>query len=94
MKTLTVAYTLAGHDKGRAFAVLSFESEGFALIADGRARKVERPKKKKLKHLKVIGKIELEDGAAITNRLLRNTLRDWIAPCSGSAEGGFKIVEG
>lgn len=40
----------AGRDKNRFFAVLSLEGE-FAYIADGDLRKIEHPKKKKLKHL-------------------------------------------
>ena len=40
-----------GRDSGRPFIILSMVDEGFALIADGDLRKVERPKKKKTKHL-------------------------------------------
>lgn len=40
----------AGRDKGRFFAVLSIEAD-FAYIADGDLRKIEKPKRKKLKHL-------------------------------------------
>ncbi len=40
----------AGRDQGRWFAVLSVE-DGFATIADGDLRKLEKPKRKKLKHL-------------------------------------------
>lgn len=41
----------AGRDKGRLFYVFDIIDENFALIADGKIRKVDKPKKKKLKHL-------------------------------------------
>ncbi len=46
----SAAVSRAGRDKGRWFAVLSVE-DGFACIADGDLRKLENPKRKKLKHL-------------------------------------------
>lgn len=46
-----VVVSAAGRDRGRAFVVLAMEGE-FAHVADGRLRKVEKPKKKKLKHLR------------------------------------------
>ncbi len=39
-----------GRDKGRPMVVLRTEGD-YAYIADGRLRLVEKPKKKKLKHL-------------------------------------------
>lgn len=43
----------AGRDKGRFFVILSIQDENYVYIADGDLRKIERPKKKKLKHLDV-----------------------------------------
>lgn len=40
----------AGRDKNRFFAVLSLDRD-YADIADGDLRKLEKPKRKKLKHL-------------------------------------------
>lgn len=40
----------AGRDKGRAMVVLRVE-DAYAYIADGVLRLVEKPKKKKIKHL-------------------------------------------
>jgi len=45
----------AGRDKGRLFLVLAAFDDESVLIADGLARTVNKPKKKKLKHLKVLG---------------------------------------
>ena len=41
--------SLAGHDKGDFQAVVKLEGS-FAYMADGKRRKLEDPKKKKLKH--------------------------------------------
>lgn len=47
-----VAYSKAGRDKGKLFIVIGVLDEDFVWIADGDLRPVERPKKKKVKHLK------------------------------------------
>jgi len=47
-----VAYSKAGRDKGRLFIVIGVIDEDFVLISDGDLRPVERPKKKRIKHLK------------------------------------------
>lgn len=48
-----VATSLAGRDKGRKFVIVGVLDEEHVYIADGKMRKIEKPKKKKLKHLKV-----------------------------------------
>jgi ribosomal protein L14E/L6E/L27E len=47
-----VAYSRAGRDKGRLFIVIGVVDEDFVLISDGDLRPVEKPKKKRIKHLK------------------------------------------
>lgn len=79
--TQTVVLSLAGHDKGKLFAILEVENENFVLIADGRHRKIQKPKKKKIKHLKALGKLEFADEsknpASATNRELLRALRSF-----------------
>jgi ribosomal protein L14E/L6E/L27E len=41
----------AGRDKDRVFIIIEIIDELYVLIADGDLRKVEKPKKKKIKHL-------------------------------------------
>ena len=41
-----------GRDEGRHFLLLSDEQDGYVLMADGLTRKLDHPKKKKIKHLK------------------------------------------
>lgn len=64
----------AGRDKDSFFVVLSVQ-EGFAFIADGKRRKVEKPKQKKLIHLAVTNTTLTE--TMDTNRKIRKALRDF-----------------
>lgn len=77
-----IVISKAGRDKGKIFIVLSLENEQFAYIADGGLRKISKPKKKKLKHLKLTGKkadfalLKMQNGEEITNRELKKFLRE------------------
>jgi len=46
----------AGRDSGRFMIVVKILDENFVYVADGTLRKVDNPKKKKIKHLKVLNK--------------------------------------
>ena len=61
----------AGRDKGRFFLILKIE-DGYAYIADGKTRKLEKPKKKKLIHLAATKLIKDVEG--LTNRQLKEYL--------------------
>ena len=71
--------SLAGRDIGTICLVIRAEGE-YLLLADGRGRKVEKPKKKKSKHVRLITDKNEEpirfDGQALTNRFVRTWLRD------------------
>jgi len=58
----------AGHDKGIPFCVLSEDGE-YVFLADGRHRKVDSPKRKKLKHTKLIS--EAAYSGPVTNKAIR-----------------------
>lgn len=71
--------SLAGRDKGCICAVVGrSDEEGFVYIADGRLRKVENPKKKKLKHLKPIDRQDQKSvrlpAERLTNRFIREAV--------------------
>ncbi len=55
LKSGIAAVSLKGRDKGRIFVVLYELDADFVLIADGGLRAVNRPKKKRRKHLRAIG---------------------------------------
>ena len=64
----------AGHDSGRVLCVLAHEGE-YLLVADGRKRKVQKPKRKKLKHVKLIN-VAAYSGSVISNKAIHAFIRD------------------
>lgn len=70
----TIVRCTAGRDKGRFMAVLSVEGD-FAFIADGSSRKIARPKKKRLKHLRFTNtKVGTEE---LTDKKLRHFIGEY-----------------
>lgn len=47
-----VVYSKCGHDKGKAFIVTEID-EDFLYLTDGKSRKMDKPKKKKTKHVQI-----------------------------------------
>ena len=78
-----VVISTAGRDKDRLFYVVDTK-ENFVLIADGKRRKIENPKRKKLKHVRKVTRTEssvaerLRTGGTVLNSELRRDL----AACS------------
>ena len=76
----SLVYSAAGRDKGKAFLVLSVDGN-MCTIADGKLRKCDNPKKKKLKHLMGCNKIspelqeKLSNGENPTNSEIRKFLK-------------------
>ena len=75
-----IVQATAGRDKGRLFFVLRVEEGGYLLLADGKGRKLERPKRKKLRHVCFIADGDsrvaqkLQKGEKVTNSELRRAL--------------------
>ncbi len=67
-----VVYSKAGRDKGY-FLVITAVCEDYVLVADGKERPLERPKRKNTKHIGVT-KAVLDNGSMSTNRALRRSL--------------------
>lgn len=67
-----IVLSKAGKDSGSYYVVLNEEGD-FAYIADGRLRKIEKPKKKRQKHLAPT-KTVLNSEAFETNKKLRAAL--------------------
>ena len=55
----------AGRDKGKLFYVLSVDGE-YLLLADGKSRKLESPKRKKRRHVRFVSSMETRASAMIT----------------------------
>lgn len=72
------ARSLAGHDKGEYFIIISDEGE-FVTLADGRLRTAEKPKKKRKKHIQIIKQpliTEFPVKDEIIQKVLKNYRKD------------------
>jgi len=61
------AISKAGHDKGRMYLVVGQEKD-LVLLADGKTRTMENPKRKNTKHIQIIKK----DPEALLSEKLQN----------------------
>lgn len=74
-----IVKSTAGRDKGKYFFVLDVEEE-FLLLADGKTRKLERPKRKKRRHIALAARVQcraaekMKSGERVTNSELRKAL--------------------
>ena len=82
----------AGRDKGKLFVVLAAEGE-YLLLADGKSRKVETPKRKKRRHVLFVAADEtrlsekIKGEGKITNSELRRTLAAYRQEVQPDQEG-------
>lgn len=67
-----VVLSIAGRDKGTFLIILAIEGD-CAILVDGKARPINRPKKKKLKHIQAT-KTLAENVDVMTNREIRRIL--------------------
>ena len=68
-----VVLSTQGRDEGRYFIVLEVIDENFVLMADGLTRKIDHPKKKKIKHLRPKPILVNVDGSALPNKHLQDS---------------------
>lgn len=67
----TVVKAIAGRDAGRLFVIVGAYGKD-ALIADGKTRKLEKPKRKNIRHLRVTNTVlQIQD---LTDKSLRKKL--------------------
>jgi len=75
-----IVVSKCGRDSGRNLIVIGFFQEDIVLVSDGRLRKAEKPKKKKMKHLFFTGhyadeiRALLLSGQTVTNGQIKNAL--------------------
>jgi len=79
-----VVRSTKGRDKGKYFIVIGKLDDNHLLIVDGDIRKIEKPKKKKVKHLMKLDIISTEtierlnSNKEITNAFIRKELKNWV----------------
>ena len=82
-----IVLAVAGRDAERLFVVVGILDEDYVYIADGRSRKADSPKKKKIKHVKTAKKAEddfieslnLKNGK-FTNSVLKKIISEYSNP--------------
>lgn len=85
-----VVRAIAGREKDSFFVITGLTDDGCVLLSDGKERLLEKPKRKKLRHVQLTGEhVELE---GITNKKLRSVLRTYADARTG--QGGHQNVEG
>jgi ribosomal protein L14E/L6E/L27E len=85
-----VVTSINGRDAGKLFIVVATDGD-YSLLADGKGRRMEKPKRKKNKHIRLEGcnsahiAAKLADGGKVTNGEIRRALAEYAA---ASADGG------
>lgn len=68
-----IVRVIAGHDKNLFMVITAVEGD-FAFLCDGKSRKLDNPKKKRLKHLRFTNTVI--DTADLTDKKLRRVIGD------------------
>lgn len=89
-----VVQSIAGRDQGKLFYVI--ETDGaYVLIANGKDRKIEKPKRKKQKHVRKVPRIQtrvagkLLSGEKVLNSELRRDLAQFSQKINSQNQGGY-----
>ena len=78
------ATSIAGHDHNNIYVIIDADDE-YVYLVDGKIRKVNNPKKKKLKHVQLIKRTDdtitgrINDNAALTNEDIKYAIKKYIA---------------
>lgn len=80
-----IVRSVSGRDKGRLMMVLEQDAE-YLLLADGRLRRLESPKRKKRKHVSLFAQSDsvaaqhLREGAKLSNSDIRRAINEAESP--------------
>lgn len=75
-----VVYSKAGRDSGKKFIIVGIVDSEYVLVADGNLRRLEKPKKKKMKHLNFTEEVltqigdKIKSNIKVTNAEIRKAL--------------------
>lgn len=86
IETGMLARSKAGHDRNKLYIIIRSEAE-YVWLSDGICRTLEKPKKKKIKHIQVVHRIPepvksiLESGKTLQNEHIKQVIesesRNW-----------------
>ena len=77
-----IVFSKMGRDQGRYYIVVDVD-EKFAFIADGKLHKIQKPKKKKFRHLIHLGanstviEEKIKNGQELTNPAIRKAVSEY-----------------
>lgn len=75
----------AGRDGGKLFIIVEILDQSYVMLSDGNLRRVEKPKKKKAKHLEIAGDVietinsKLINNIRVSNADIRKSLAEVIS---------------
>lgn len=87
-----IVISMNGRDKDRVFFVID-RDETYAQLCDGKMRRIEKPKRKKLKHIRLEARHEcrtaaiIRDGSKVTNSEIRRALAEYMLIKQGEKGG-------
>ena len=93
MKVADVVISLNGRDEGKRFIVIDTQ-DCYSMLADGKGRRLEKPKRKKSRHVKLEGTADdwiaekLRNGEKVTNNEIRRALAQFAAGHGEYSPGG------
>jgi large subunit ribosomal protein L14e len=74
--------SIAGRDTGRIYLIVGFEPPARVWVADGRGRKTAGPKRKNIRHIRVLKTVDqavatkIARGASVTDEDIRQAIRN------------------
>lgn len=75
-----LAFSKAGHDKDSIYVIIKFDQE-YVYLVDGILKKLEKPKKKRIKHIQIINEIpaniaeSLQTGKKVTDEDIKRAIK-------------------
>ena len=85
IRTADIVLSLTGRDRGQLMLVVAEEGD-FLLLANGRARRAENPKRKRRKHVALVGESHslVAEKIRSSEKITNSELRKALAACTGS----------
>lgn len=86
-----IVVSVSGRDRGKHFFVVC-KDDIYAMLCDGKSRRVENPKRKKIKHVRFESKsdcrtaLKLKNGSKVTNSEIRRALAEYQTGSRGEKE--------
>jgi ribosomal protein L14E/L6E/L27E len=86
-----IVVSVNGRDKGKSFFVV-YREDLYAMLCDGKSRRVEKPKRKKIKHIRFMAScdcrtsLKLRSGIKVTNSEIRRALAEYQLKNRGEKE--------